>query len=170
MINLGQTCFMNCIVQVLIHTPLLRDYFLADRHHCPQPSRCLVCEVSHLFQEFYSGNKAPLTLHKLLHLIWTHVKHLAGYEQQDAHEFFIATLDVLHRHCEAAPILVKDNPHHCNCIIDQIFTGGLQSDVVCQVCKYVNFSSLEKEYLVDRDNIICIIYYINLFQDISFLF
>lgn len=136
LINLGSTCFMNCIVQALIHTPLLRDYFLADRHHCPQPTRCLVCEVSHLFQEFYSGSKAPLTLHKLLHLIWTHARHLAGYEQQDAHEFFIATLDVLHRHCEAAPILIKDNPHHCNCIIDQIFTGGLQSDVVCQACKY----------------------------------
>ncbi|KAK0174005.1 hypothetical protein PV328_007125 [Microctonus aethiopoides] len=138
LINLGSTCFMNCIVQALTHTPLLRDYFLADRHHCPQPSRCLVCEVSHLFQEFYSGSKAPLTLHKLLHLIWTHARHLAGYEQQDAHEFFIATLDVLHRHCEAAPILVKDNPHHCNCIIDQIFTGGLQSDVVCQSCNGVS--------------------------------
>ncbi|XP_011634474.1 ubiquitin carboxyl-terminal hydrolase 22 [Pogonomyrmex barbatus] len=138
LINLGNTCFVNCIVQALIHTPLLRDYFLADRHHCPQPNRCLVCEVSHLFQEFYSGNKAPLTLHKLLHLIWTHVRHLAGYEQQDAHEFFIATLDVLHRHCEAAPILVKDNPHHCKCIIDQIFTGCLQSDVVCQACNGVS--------------------------------
>lgn len=29
------------------------------------------------------------------------------------------------------------NPNHCNCIIDQIFTGGLQSDVTCQVCQYV---------------------------------
>ncbi|KAJ8664475.1 hypothetical protein QAD02_006137 [Eretmocerus hayati] len=142
LINLGSTCFMNCIVQALIHTPLLRDYFLADRHQCPQPARCLVCEVGSLFQEFYSGNKAPLILHKLLHLIWTHARHLAGYEQQDAHEFFIATLDVLHRHCEqyspAPPLLVKDNPHHCNCIIDQIFTGGLQSDVVCQACKGVS--------------------------------
>lgn len=138
LINLGSTCFMNCIVQALIHTPLLRDYFLSDRHNCPQPNRCLVCEVSSLFQEFYSGNKAPLSLHKLLHLIWTHARHLAGYEQQDAHEFFIATLDVLHRHCQqysSVPLLVKDNPHHCNCIIDQIFTGGLQSDVVCQSCK-----------------------------------
>lgn len=25
--------------------------------------------------------------------------------------------------------------HHCNCIIDQIFTGGLQSDVTCQNCQ-----------------------------------
>lgn len=28
-----------------------------------------------------------------------------------------------------------NNPNHCNCIIDQIFTGGLQSDVTCQDCQ-----------------------------------
>ena len=28
-----------------------------------------------------------------------------------------------------------NNPNHCNCIIDQIFTGGLQSDVTCQACQ-----------------------------------
>ncbi|XP_067005942.1 ubiquitin carboxyl-terminal hydrolase 22 isoform X2 [Anabrus simplex] len=141
LINLGNTCFMNCIVQALTHTPLLRDFFLAERHLCQfrdQPGRCLVCEVSRLFQEFYSGNKAPLTLHRLLHLIWTHARHLAGYEQQDAHEFFIAALDVLHRHCKGSTAVSPTNPHHCNCIIDQIFTGGLQSDVVCQSCNGVS--------------------------------
>ncbi|XP_069685184.1 ubiquitin carboxyl-terminal hydrolase 22 isoform X2 [Periplaneta americana] len=141
LLNLGNTCFMNCIVQALTHTPLLRDFFLADRHLCQfqdEPGRCLVCEVSRLFQEFYSGNKAPLTLHRLLHLIWTHARHLAGYEQQDAHEFFIAALDVMHRHCKESNPLPTTNPHHCNCIIDQIFTGGLQSDVVCQACNGVS--------------------------------
>ena len=29
LINLGNTCFMSCIVQTLVHTPLLRDYFLS---------------------------------------------------------------------------------------------------------------------------------------------
>lgn len=42
----------------------------------------------------------PHTPFKLLHLVWTHARHLAGYEQQDAHEFFIAALDVLHQYCK----------------------------------------------------------------------
>ncbi|KAK2714746.1 ubiquitin carboxyl-terminal hydrolase 22-like [Artemia franciscana] len=143
LINLGNTCFMSCIVQTLIHTPLLRDYFLSDRHMCRLPEKsdsCLVCEVSRLFQEFYTGKKNPLSLHKLLHMVWTHAKQLAGYEQQDAHEFFITTLDVLHRQCtfDEKSIVNGQNQTSCNCIIDQIFTGGLQSDVVCQACNGVS--------------------------------
>uniref|UniRef100_A0A671LSC8 Ubiquitin carboxyl-terminal hydrolase n=1 Tax=Sinocyclocheilus anshuiensis TaxID=1608454 RepID=A0A671LSC8_9TELE len=139
LINLGNTCFMNCIVQALTHTPLLRDFFLSDRHKCEmQSNSCLVCEMSQLFQEFYSGHRSPHIPFRLLHLVWTHARHLAGYEQQDAHEFLIAALDVLHRHCKDDNGKKANNPNHCSCIIDQIFTGGLQSDVTCQVCHGVS--------------------------------
>lgn len=49
---------MNCIVQALTHTPLLRDFFLSDRHRCEMqsPSSCLVCEMSSLFQEVWGGD------------------------------------------------------------------------------------------------------------------
>lgn len=139
--------------------------------------KCLVCEVSRLFQEFYSGSHAPLSLHRLLHMIWNQCRHLAGYEQQDAHEFFIATLNTLHKHSqisakhEALSLREKqkekdgsskkqknlskhkdsstNNPksstsdctktsNQCTCIIDQTFTGCLQSDVVCQSCSGVS--------------------------------
>lgn len=61
--------------------------------------------------------------------------HFLGYEQQDAHEFFIAALDVLHRHCRDNNSAPSNNHNNCNCIIDQIFTGGLQSELTCQACK-----------------------------------
>eukprot|EP00731_Ephydatia_muelleri_P038015 Em0630g1a len=32
--NLGNTCFMSCILQALVHTPVFRDFFLSDRHKC----------------------------------------------------------------------------------------------------------------------------------------
>lgn len=159
LINLGNTCFMSCIVQVLIHTPLLRDYFLSDRHLClaSGENQCIVCQFAELFQEFFSGVGTPLSPHKLLYMIWTHAHHLAGYEQQDAHEFFIATLDLLHRH-----LIFKTSisPSSCTCIVDTIFTGKLQSDVVCQVCKGVSTTidpfwdiSLDLPTLGDTDSI-----------------
>lgn len=140
LINLGNTCFMNCIVQALMHTPMLRDYFLTEKHKCTWvPGTCLVDEVSKLFQEFYCGATVPLVLQQLLHLIWTQARHLAGYEQQDAHEFFIAILDMLHKHC--FEVLKSDSGEKVvkrTCIIDQIFTGTLQSEIVCQNCHAVS--------------------------------
>lgn len=53
---------MNCIVQALTHTPLLRDFFLSDRHKCEmQSNSCLVCEMSQLFQEVWRVHAFDLT-------------------------------------------------------------------------------------------------------------
>ncbi|KAM5221423.1 ubiquitin carboxyl-terminal hydrolase 51 [Ctenodactylus gundi] len=141
LINLGNTCFMNCIVQALTHIPLLKDFFLSDKHKCimTSPSLCLVCEMCSLFHAMYSGSRTPHIPYKLLHLTWIHAQHLAGYRQQDAHEFLIAILDVLHRHSKDDSVEQEaSDPNCCNCIIDQIFTGGLQSDVTCQACHSVS--------------------------------
>lgn len=143
---------MNSIIQTMMHIPMLRDYFLSDQHSCRHQSdvdennQCLMCEISHIFQvilfwlilfvfqEFYSGEKQPYIPSKMLHLVWTHAKQLAGYEQKDAHEFFISALNVLHKHSDS--LSMKVNPNECRCIIDRLFTGQLQSDLTCGKCGY----------------------------------
>lgn len=74
--------------------------------HTSHPSSSHPSPVSSFFllTQFYSGHRSPHIPFRLLHLVWTHARHLAGYEQQDAHEFLIAALDVLHRHCKGDTI------------------------------------------------------------------
>jgi uncharacterized UBP type Zn finger protein len=87
-------------------------------------------QFSLLFEQFYSGHRSPHIPYKLLHLVWTHARHLAGYEQQDAHEFLIAALDVLHRHCKG---------EWCLCLPGLGWAVSLkreQGDIVCILSKW----------------------------------
>lgn len=54
--NLGATCFLSVILQSFIHNPVLRNYFLGDRHNsrlCGSSvgESCLACEMDKLFME-----------------------------------------------------------------------------------------------------------------------
>ena len=163
LVNQGNTCFMNVVIQALTHSPVLRDYFLMEKHpKCPpnEISSCIVCEFSKIFQEFFSNeNSNPMTPYewfrnslsisffllnfilwtgskRLLLLVWRNSEYLAGYEQQDAHEFLIAVLDMIHERLQpkiesgSIDLTVQAD----RSIIDQVFTGFMQSNVVCNQC------------------------------------
>ena len=55
LLNLGQTCFLNVVLQCLAHNPLLRNYFLSDKHNCRQCKieHCTSCEMDKLFTEVF---------------------------------------------------------------------------------------------------------------------
>ena len=53
LLNLGQTCFLNVILQSFLANPLLRNYFLSDMHNhkmC-KIKECMCCELDKLFVE-----------------------------------------------------------------------------------------------------------------------
>ncbi|KAF6768653.1 hypothetical protein AHF37_09457 [Paragonimus kellicotti] len=108
---MGNTCFLNVVIQALTHTPVLRDYLLADLHRCNNPVRsrnCLACEMIRVTQEIYSPALTPFVPSNLLYAIWLHASHLAGYEQQDAHEFLITLLTLIHGHLVGEHIPLGD--------------------------------------------------------------
>ncbi|KAI9205875.1 uncharacterized protein BJ171DRAFT_441063 [Polychytrium aggregatum] len=130
--NMGSTCFMNAVLQTFIHNPLLRGHFLADKHdaaRCPNQS-CMACEIDKLFSNSYTTNvSTPYGPTAILYQMWMSQKHLARYSQQDAHEFFISILSAIHSGC----VGTEETPN-CQCVVHQVFSGLLQSDVTCLKC------------------------------------
>ncbi|KAF9223270.1 cysteine proteinase [Gyrodon lividus] len=130
LLNLGQTCFFNVILQSFIHNPLLRNYFLSDRHNTRlcKHTDCTCCEMDNLFSEVYSPDQTPFGPTSFLATTWKVSAEVSGYAQQDAHEFFITALNQIHGTCRGSTNI------SCNCIIHQTFAGQLQSDVTCERC------------------------------------
>ncbi|KAF9483191.1 cysteine proteinase [Pholiota conissans] len=130
LLNLGQTCFLNVVLQCFIHNPLLRNYFLSDKHNCKQCKieNCTSCEMDKLFTEIYSDDTTPYGPITFLATTWKASAELSGYAQQDAHEFFMSTLNQIHQTSRGSTNI------SCNCIIHSTFDGQLQSDVKCERC------------------------------------
>ncbi|KAK2659219.1 hypothetical protein Ddye_005752 [Dipteronia dyeriana] len=141
--NLGSTCFMNSVLQALIHAPPFRNYFLSDQHNhevCKKRSShrlCLPCDIDVIFSAAYSGDRTPYSPAQFLHSWWQHSANLASYEQQDAHEFFISVLDGIHEKEGKARSLGIDNGD-CQCIAHKVFSGLLRSDVTCMSCGFTS--------------------------------
>ncbi|CAI0388846.1 unnamed protein product [Linum tenue] len=144
--NLGNTCFMNSVLQALLHTPPLRDYFLSDRHnryYCQLKNAngmikgvklCLACDVDAMFSAVFSGDRKPYSPAKFLYSWWQHASNLASYDQQDAHEFFISMLDGIHENVERD----RGKRHGDCCIAHRVFSGILRSDVMCMACGFTS--------------------------------
>ncbi|KAJ1958265.1 hypothetical protein IWQ62_004926, partial [Dispira parvispora] len=133
--NMGSTCFMNVILQAFVHNPLLRSHFLSDSHNRENCTRsaCIACEMDQLFRQVFSGDRVPWGPSSFLQSIWQASTELAGYSQQDAHEFFITALNHIH-----AGLSIRDEPAlECPCIIHQTFAGQLQSTVTCLSCGHI---------------------------------
>ena len=89
---------------------------------------CVACAIDHLIQSHYLNDSTAYTPNRELYAMWCAVDSLAGYAQQDAHEFYMALLDELHN------TLSMKHSKQCDCAVHSIFTGQLRSDVICSKC------------------------------------
>lgn len=147
-LNMGSTCFMSVILQSLIHNPLIRNFYLSDGHKTKdcQQQNCMSCAMDEVFSEFFTQDKVegfgPVNL---LTTSWKCEQTLAGYQQQDAHEYLQFLLNQLHLTSTATShagldddgLQKEQDSRDCQCIIHRAFYGKLQSDVTCESCRSV---------------------------------
>lgn len=139
MYNMGQTCFMSVVLQSLIHNPFIRAFYLAESHKSAECERdcCTSCALDDIFSEFHSTEKAEgYGMVAMLQSSWRGGGSLAGYQQQDAHEYLQFILNSLHS-ANIDPDKKEEKAEDCDCIIHRTFCGMLQSTVTCSKCKNV---------------------------------
>lgn len=128
-VNMGSTCYMSTILQTFVHNPFIREYFLLGAHaHCTT-DQCVTCRIDEVFVDFFTLDSSQgYGLTRFLATCWRINRSLAGYSQQDAHEFWQFVLGEFHKtHSKSL-----EGP--CQCITHKVFAGELQSSVRCGSC------------------------------------
>jgi len=141
--NLGNTCFFNSVLQVLVYTGPLQRFLLSKQHtaecKCKRESTvCTLCLLESHALEVFDSNKAPMKSAKLLkHMPQIASRFKAHGRQEDAHEFLIHFLDSCHKSLlkQAAQQPVP-RPVQQTTSICQLFGGFLRSQVLCLKCKH----------------------------------
>ena len=138
--NMGATCYMNVILQALIHNPLVRAFFLGGGHVKDACSRgwCISCCVDRIFTEFFSGpDVSGYGIPDLLLTAAQNKPDLTGSTQQDAHEFAHFLFDQFHTAHFACPEFPGNSPSQaqgCQCVVHRNFAGSLEVTLECASC------------------------------------
>ncbi|ELW66051.1 Ubiquitin carboxyl-terminal hydrolase 49 [Tupaia chinensis] len=156
--NLGNTCYMNSILQVLSHLQKFRECFLnldpSKTGHLsleliqnkePSSKHISLCHELHtLFRVMWSGKWALVSPFAMLHSVWSLIPAFRGYDQQDAQEFLCELLHKVQQELEsegaARRILIPFSQRKLTKqvlkVVNTIFHGQLLSQVTCVSCNY----------------------------------
>lgn len=145
LVNMGSTCFMSSIIQTLIHNPYILKHSMDQLHSTTcdlqKSSSCISCAVDQIISDFYGTSNSETSetnqqgFVNLLSCSWRKNKNLAGYSQQDAHEFWQFLLNQLHNDHLRATNQKASLKNDCNCISHRSFQGFLKSSIVCPECQ-----------------------------------
>ncbi|KAM9852960.1 ubiquitin carboxyl-terminal hydrolase 2a isoform 1-T1 [Aulostomus maculatus] len=160
--NLGNTCFMNSILQCLSNTHSLRDYCLHNSHrrdlnNNSRTNTALMEEFAKLIQTMWtSSSSEAVSPSEFKTQIQRYAPRFVGYNQQDAQEFLRFLLDGLHNEVNRVTVrprgTVEDFDHlpdeekgkkmwskylerEDSKVVD-LFVGQLKSSLTCSHCGF----------------------------------
>ncbi|XP_059077381.1 uncharacterized protein LOC131058557 isoform X2 [Cryptomeria japonica] len=136
--NLGNTCFLNSVLQCLTYTQPLAAYFQGGRHKltCRVAGFCAMCAVQdHVITATGSSGKilSPTSLVKNLRCI---SRNFRISRQEDAHEYMMNLMESMHKCCLPAGVTSESPVAYEKSLVHKIFGGRLISQVKCTQCSY----------------------------------
>ncbi|KAG8435974.1 hypothetical protein GDO86_007171 [Hymenochirus boettgeri] len=167
LVNLGNTCFMNSVIQSLSNTRELRDYF-QDRsfeseinYNNPLGTEGrLAVSFAVLLRALWKGTHHAFQPSKLKAIVASKASQFTGYAQHDAQEFMAFLLDGLHEDLNriqnkpytetvdsdgrpdeevADEAWLRHKMRNDSFVVD-LFQGQYKSKLVCPVCAKVSIT------------------------------
>ncbi|GIX90417.1 ubiquitin carboxyl-terminal hydrolase 22 [Caerostris extrusa] len=132
--NVGNTCYMNCILQAFLHNPILIDYFVLDKRNCFKNKNCVSYELYNLFQRTCRGASSALRPTDFIRAYQKATGHVVGVFQQDAGEFFQNLVPILNDCCGE----INERHADWNNFLEKTFYGSFVNVRICAECEYTS--------------------------------
>lgn len=136
LVNLGNTCFFNSVLQNILAMDKLRNYFFKlDVTVGP-----LTMSLKKLFAETNAGSKGVINPRAVFGCVSSKAPQFRGYQQHDSHELLRCLLDGLsseelgkRKQLNSS----KENGYSCSpgpTFVDAVFGGQVASTICCAEC------------------------------------
>ncbi|XP_074574825.1 ubiquitin carboxyl-terminal hydrolase 25-like isoform X2 [Curcuma longa] len=156
--NLGNSCFLNSVLQCLTYTPPLAQFCLASRHSslcksvcANREKECPFCILERQIVRSLTLDGANITESpsKILKCLSLFAEHFRWGRQEDAHEFLRYVIDACHNAClkihklsgcggDSGGVANGDSKveerSRPSTVMNEIFGGALLSQVKCLAC------------------------------------
>ena len=142
LINLGNSCYLNSIIQALFHTTMFKDLILTAR---PTDNQPLLSSLQKVFHCLHQKTITTLSPKDFLHV--SRPAWFVEGEQQDCSEFLAYLLNTLHE--ESSPHSHNDKPNMAGdggdplsiSVVKEVFGGRLETSHKCLDCGTVSSST-----------------------------
>ncbi|RLU22130.1 hypothetical protein DMN91_006510 [Ooceraea biroi] len=162
--NLGNSCYMNSIIQCLSNTTNLAKYFTDDSYiddltNYDNTQGQVVEEVAQVIKALWRGQYKSISPHDLKGAVGQYKVQFETEEQQDSHEFLMFLLEWMHGELKKEMRIPTQaslsgaekewykSMNYQKSMISDLFFGQLKSTITCLFCKqasitYETFNSL----------------------------
>ncbi|CAL5056221.1 unnamed protein product [Urochloa decumbens] len=136
--NLGNTCYLNSVLQCLTYTEPFVAYLQSSKHasSCRASGFCALCALqNHVTSALRSTGKiiSPMLFVKNLRCI---SRSFHNSRQEDAHELMVSLLESMHKCCLPSGIPSESPSAYEKSLVHRIFGGRLRSQVRCTSCSH----------------------------------
>ncbi|KAL8145282.1 ubiquitin carboxyl-terminal hydrolase 23 isoform X2 [Apium graveolens] len=140
LMNLGNTCFLNSVLQCLTYTEPLAAYLQSGKHKssCRTAGFCALCAIQkHVSSALQSTGRilAPKEIVSNLRCI---SRNFRNSRQEDAHEYMVNLLESMHKCCLPSGVPSESQSAYDKSSVHKIFGGRLRSQVKCMQCFYTS--------------------------------